>query len=485
MTGAPPAGRVLIVLFDGLRPDLATPDRMPALHAFLGGARLFTRASAVFPSITRVCATAIGTGAPPALTGIVHNAFPDPAARAGWFLDTASVEDMRRATGHHGPNFVAAPRFADALAAAGRRFALVHGGSPGGAYLLDPRAGANGSFVVSLAGRGASETPHAWDRVAERLGPPPATPPDKIAPVEYAGRAMAEVVLPEIGPDVALLWLTEPDWSSHYRGMDGPATRAALRAADGAFARVLDAASRLPGAERTAVLAMSDHGHVGTTEAFDLAAELAALGFGATLDRPGPDLSVAAGTTCWLWPAARDPARLRRLAAALQERPWCGALLAGGGNGVEGPFPGTFDLALVNADHPRSAPLVVQLRGDAGPDRWGLPGRSPVVGKNLAPGGGMHGGLHRREMATLLAVRAPGLAAGEDAAPAGLIDVAPTFLSLLGVAAPAAMAGHDLLLDSPARVERVLGTGTAGYRQKLVVAGEGRGAVIREGGRIG
>jgi hypothetical protein len=479
------ASRVLIVLFDGLRPDLVTPDRMPALCAFLAEARCFTEASSVFPSITRVCATAIGTGVPPAVSGIIHNAFPDPAARDGRFLDTASVQDMRRAAALHGDGFTGTPRFADALAAQGHRFALVHSGSAGGAYLLDPRARNNNSFVLSLSGREESETPEAWDHVTARIGAPPVAPPDRIPLVDYAGRAMAEVVLPEIRPDVALLWLTEPDWSFHYRGMDTPETRAALRAADDAFARVLDAASRLPEAERMAVIAMSDHGHVGTTEPFDLAAELHGMGFGALLDRPGPDLSVAAGTMCWLWPAERDAARLGGLVAALQERPWCGALLAGGGNGVEGPFPGTFDLALVNADHPRSAPLVVQLRGGPEPDRWGLPGHSPIVGKDLAPGGGMHGGLHRREMANLIALRMAGVVAGEDARPAGLIDIAPTLLSLLGVAPVAPMAGQPLQEERPARASRVLEAGAGGYRQHITLAGEGRGAIIRDGGRVG
>ena len=477
------ASRVLIVLFDGLRPDLATPDRMPALAAFLAEARRFPEASSVFPSITRVCATAIATGTPPAVSGVIHNAFPDPAARAGRFLDTASVEDMRAAAALHGQGFTGTPRFADALAGAGKRFALVHSGSAGGAFLLDPRAAGNGSAILSLAGRAATETPETWDRVVERIGPPPAAPEDKIPLVEYAGRAMAEVVLPELRPDVALLWLTEPDWSFHYRGMDTPATRAALRAADDAFARVLAAARDLPDAGRMAVIAMSDHGHVGTADRFDLVGELAELGFDAVLDRPGPDLSVGAGTLCWLWPAAPDAARLGRLAAALQERPWCGALLARGGNGVEGPFPGTFDLALVNADHPRSAPLLVQMRGGEGPDRWGLPGVSPLVGKDLAPGGGMHGGLHRREMANLIALRLAGVAPGEDPAPVSLIDIAPTLLGLLGVAPVAPMAGRSLLAAEP-RARRVVETGHGAYRQRLVLAGEGRGTVIREGGRI-
>ena len=428
----------------------------------------------MFPSITRVCATAIGTGEPPAVSGIVHNGFPDPAARPGRFLDTASAEDMRRAVAYHGPGFVAAPRFADAL---------VHSGSPGGAFLLDPRARRNGSFVLSLAGREASETPEAWDRVTARLGPPPAGLPDKLGVVAYAGRAVAEVVLPELRPDVTLLWLTEPDWSLHYHGMDAPGTRDALRAADDAFARVLGAVAALPDAERAAVLTMSDHGHIGTGEPLDLVTALGGMGFRAALDRPGPDLSVAAGTMCWLWPAEPDPARLGRLAAALRERPWCGGLFAAGGNGVEGPFPGTFDLALLNADHPRSAPLVVQLHGDDGPDRWGLPGCSPIVGKDLAPGGGMHGGLHRREMATVLALRAPGVPLGEDASPVGLINVAPTLLALLGVAPLTPMAGRPITAGGPARAQRVLETGTENYAQRLALAGEGRGVVLRDGGR--
>ena len=474
------------MLFDGLRPDVVTPERMPALHRFLGSARRFTGASSVFPSITRVCATAIGTGAPPAVNGIIHNGFPDPAAREGRFLDTALADDMRRAAAYHGPSFIAAPRFADALAQAGRRFALVHSGSSGGAYLLDPRAHRNRSAVFSVLGRDQTETPDTWDLVVGRLGPPPEAPADKIPFLRYAGRAMAEVLIPELQPDVAFLWLTEPDWSFHDRGMDTPATKEAMRVADEAFAQTLNAISRLPGGDDTAVITMSDHGHVGTTESFDLVAALRDLGFEATLDRPGPDLSVAAGTLCWLWPATRDEARLARLAAALQEMPWCGMLLSSGGNGVEGRFPGTFDLALVNADHSRSAPLLVGMRGGPGPDLFGLPGSSPLVGKDLARGGGMHGGLHRREMANLIALSRPGLTPGEDESPVGLIDVGPTILGLLGVAAPASMAGRDITDAAlPPRTSRTVEAGHNSYRQRLTLAGEGRSAILRDGERIG
>ncbi|WP_458093941.1 hypothetical protein [Roseomonas sp. WA12] len=199
----------------------------------------------------------------------------------------------------------------------------------------------------------------------------------------------------------------------------------------------------------------------------------------------GADLSIAAGTMCWLWPRQPDAARLERLVADLREQPWCGALLAGGGNGVEGRFPGTFDLALVNADHARSAPLLVGMRGGDGLDPFGLPGCSPIVGKNFPRGGGMHGGIHRREMANLIALRMAGVAPGEDAAPVGLVDIAPTLLSLLGAAPVAPVAGRSLLSDGPMRARRVLETGAGGYAQRLVLAGEGRGSLVREGGRSG
>lgn len=94
---APHAPTVLPVIFDGLRPDLATPERAPALPAFLAGARVFPNASSVFPSTTRVCAAAIGTGAPPGVHGVVQNAWPEPELFPDRFLDTARADDLRRA----------------------------------------------------------------------------------------------------------------------------------------------------------------------------------------------------------------------------------------------------------------------------------------------------------------------------------------------------------------------------------------------------
>lgn len=55
------ASKVVVVIFDGLRPDMVTPDRMPNLHAYATQNLWFSEARSVFPSMTRVATTSIAT----------------------------------------------------------------------------------------------------------------------------------------------------------------------------------------------------------------------------------------------------------------------------------------------------------------------------------------------------------------------------------------------------------------------------------------
>ena len=64
------ASKIVVVVFDGLRPDMVTADLMPHLHAFANQSRWFREARSVFPSMTRVATASIATGAPPAVHGL-------------------------------------------------------------------------------------------------------------------------------------------------------------------------------------------------------------------------------------------------------------------------------------------------------------------------------------------------------------------------------------------------------------------------------
>src|SRR5262245_6090371 len=106
------ASRVVVVVMDGLRPDMVTAGLMPQLHAFATQNRWFRDARSVFPSMTRVATASIATGAPPAVHGIVGNAFYCPAVTRDFILDTAQAEHLALAERALGTSLVGAETFA-------------------------------------------------------------------------------------------------------------------------------------------------------------------------------------------------------------------------------------------------------------------------------------------------------------------------------------------------------------------------------------
>lgn len=84
------------------------------------------------------------------------------------------------------------------------------------------------------------------------------------------------------------------------------------------------------------------------------------------------------------------------------------------------------------------------MRSSGAPDRWGLPGTGGLTA-GVALEHGMHGGLNRHEMATILIVQAPDGRRGVERSPVGLVDIAPTIASLLGVDFASASAALPLL----------------------------------------
>jgi predicted AlkP superfamily phosphohydrolase/phosphomutase len=61
--------KFLLVAFDGLRPDMITPDLMPNLFEFSSQAAVFENHRCVFPSETYVNTTSL-------VTGVVRNTVP-------------------------------------------------------------------------------------------------------------------------------------------------------------------------------------------------------------------------------------------------------------------------------------------------------------------------------------------------------------------------------------------------------------------------
>jgi arylsulfatase A-like enzyme len=241
-------------------------------------------------------------------------------------------------------------------------------------------------------------------------------------------------VLAERRPDVALFWASEPDICFHYEGIGAAASAAALREADALLGEVLAWREAQPDRDEIVIIALSDHGHVTGHSRIDLVAELTTAGFacGRRLS-PETPIAVGGGGAPGLWVKGHDGAIIRALCAWLQAQPWVGLVLAA--DAAQHGLAGTIPLAALGALHARSPDLAFTFAGTDAPDQFGLPGRTYIEAADVPAGGGMHGGLHRRELSATLAMMGGPVPAGRvSEVPSDLTDIAPTVLALLGLA---------------------------------------------------
>lgn len=418
--------RCIMVALDGLRPDMVTPELTPHLAALAFRGSRFANARSVFPSETRVATPSIVTGCRPGAHGMVANTLFDASVAPDRLLRTKLVSDvLAMAKGSESP--LQKPSLGERLAAAGRSFALVSSGTAGAARLLHPAAERLGSFRWNVEDEeGATAV-----AVRDHLGPTPPAGVPNTARVEFAGQVLLNHVLPRLRPDVALLWLSEPDVAFHYLGLGEERTLAALRAADAVLGRVIAWRAAQPDAQDIAIVVLSDHGHVTGRGKTCLRTELNKAGFRAGTGMASEvDIVVAPAAAPGLW--LRDKALAGQVADFLATQPWAGPLLAREPSIL--PDGRSFPLATLGSAHARSADLVATFAGSDRPDEWGFPGTAPFDAPDVPEGGGMHGGLHRAELATVLVMEGGPFRRGAVVRqPADLSDIAPTVLHVLGI----------------------------------------------------
>src|SRR5712691_3172984 len=93
-TSAASPRRHLLIVVDGLRPDYVTADVMPNLTALGKRGVVFNRHHSVYPTVTRVNASSISTGAYPETHGLLGNTVYIPSANATRGLDTGERENL-------------------------------------------------------------------------------------------------------------------------------------------------------------------------------------------------------------------------------------------------------------------------------------------------------------------------------------------------------------------------------------------------------
>jgi len=466
----------LLVVFDGLRPDMLRPDTTPNLIRFAALGTRFAHARSVFPSETRVCSATVATGCLPRRHGLVANQLAHLPRAGGPVrrIDTGQMANLLALEQETGAPILDVPTLGALLADAGQECVVLSSGTTGQSFVLNPNAASLGQLTLSAHGAAAC-SPRGAALLAE-LGAPPAAP---TARAVWIAELFRTRFLPD-PPAATILWLCEPDTSAHYLGLGSPAQLAALREVDAAFGRILDDWQRGPQHERLQIVVASDHGHATIIGHTDAAAALAGVpAFAGCTLLPGSSGSVAV--------PGEDAQRIAAVAEWLTRQDWAGSVFAA--DGVELP-PGVLPRSLLLADHRRAAQVLYTLRAGPAASPLGLPGTTLHDGA-LAVGAGTHGGLTAAEMHVVLMLAGSQIQhAAVSEWPAGLPDIAPTALALLGLPGAAAMDGRVLTEAlhrgaepdaSPAAETWEAADGP--YHQRLVRTRLGRHIYVDRGGR--
>jgi len=402
-------GRILVLMvWDGLRPDLVDAVNTPNLFALEHAGVRFSRHHSIYPTLTMVNAASLATGAGPGGSGIYGDAMYlapvlDMARAAaipqiGVLLDNplnlensqylAALNDPRAFDGH----LLGLQTTAKEVEAAGGYVAVL--GKEGPTLLFDDKfaneesveGGPPRNFMF-VADRMAA--PRAM--AAEIADEPPLTRGDfasVIARDRWFAKLATERALPaaraasDAGkPAMIVFWQHNPDLTQHVAGLGTQPALDALRACDANLAALRDAVAAMGIADRTDLVVVSDHGFATIKAIVPLARLLVAAGLKKSVKSTdvmiagdGGSESIYVSRSDFPTAAARRE-MLRRIVEYAAAQEWVGPIFArdesdgkarrkdGATDRYDGPIAGTFDESAFGLGNNRRAPdLIISFR---------------------------------------------------------------------------------------------------------------------------
>ena len=241
-------------------------------------------------------------------------------------------------------------------------------------------------------------------------------------------RRFIDDVLFQRRPALALLWLGEPDTSSHAHPLGSPAHLEAMGQTARTAGMIMEAVGKLrDGGDDVLFIVCSDHGHQTVRGVIDINGELVAAGLKASAASDDV-ITVSNRTSALVYVAEAAGGKTAAIGAFLAAQPWAGRVI-----GVDG-------LGEIGQVSRHGLAFAVDMASTEEPNDFGIPGQSyeamPAPGKSGHLGYGQHGGLARFEQAPFLMVQGRGFKPGVSRDEAtSAIDHAPTILTHLGLPA--------------------------------------------------
>src|SRR6266699_3679293 len=337
-TGAQPSNQsrhVVVVVWDGMRPDFVTEQNTPTLWKLAREGVTFRNHHAVYPSATMVNGTALVTGVYPGKNGVIANYDYRPEIDRARSISVESPTVVSRGDELSGGKYVAVPTITDLIQRAGGGTVIASAKTVG--LLLDRHAskGPAKNCVTLFAGRALPRDILA--PIVALLGPFPSA---HVQPDAWTTKAVTDFLWKDGVPALSVIWLGEPDLTEHESAPGAPPALAAIKSSDENLAAILSALDR-PSAKATAgqasarattdIFVVSDHGFSTIRRSIDLRKILSDAGFSAKTqftDEPktGDIMLAGNGGSVLFYVVGHDAMVTCRLVEFLQQSDFAGVI---------------------------------------------------------------------------------------------------------------------------------------------------------------
>jgi len=440
---------VMIVVWDGMRPDFVSQENTPALWKLANEGVVFRNHHAVYPSATNVNGTAIATGVYPGHSGLIANHDYRPQIDSKHSLDVETSAVVEKGDELSGGKYISCPTIAELVQGAGGRTAIATAKTVG--LLLDRNVDLSRAQNCVTLFAGESRPRDAINGIVHALGPFPPFGQFEQGD-KWTTKALTEVLWKEGLPAFSLLWLGEPDLTQHGSAPGAQAALAAIKSSDENLAAVLSALDRQGVRDTTDVFVVSDHGFSTIERSVDLrkilkAADLPAKTEFSDEPKPGEIMLVGNGGSVLFYVIGHDATVTHRLVEFLQQSDFAGVIF------TKEPMQGTFGLEQAKIDCQHAPDVMMAFRWKDSKNQFGISGMIDADWQRGA-GKGTHATLSRFDMHNTLIAAGPDFRRGQvDDLPSGNIDLAPTILHILRITSPQQLDGR-ILSEAMIKVDR-------------------------------
>ena len=295
--------KVILFVWDGLRPDSVTPKTTPNLWGMSQGGVFFHKNHSTYPTFTMMNSASINTGDFPGKSGFYGNWVwlgpntlqgKDFSNRPVHFSQPVFTEDWNILTSlnaHYSGHLFLVTRLLEAAQAKGLKTCVV--GKSGAAFMFDLTRGGCGidenmafpeSLAAELQNNGyplPENTPVMWPgiKLAANNGRPTASgaksfladgvtldPTAGTTSIFYSADlymldTYLNYILPNKDPDLSVIWFRDPDSTEHLYGPGSAACADSLAGMDAMLGRMLTRLKAQGIYDNTDIMVVSDHGH--------------------------------------------------------------------------------------------------------------------------------------------------------------------------------------------------------------------------------